>query len=98
MWKEHQKLKTVNNCMRALRYTSGSFWNFRYHHCNFILDMKKKIPTSLRSLASKERKNMMVKKNLRVTTNFYKQCKTFIEVSCSNNIHTAENLFYSCYF
>ena len=49
---------------------------------------------------------MAVKKNLRITINFYKKLyllvitwkKIFIEASGTNNIHTEKDVFYSCYF
>lgn len=54
----------------------------------------------------KESKIMAVKKNLRITINFYKKLyllvitwkKIFIEASGTNNIHTEKDVFYSCYF
>ena len=54
----------------------------------------------------KERKNMAVEENLKVTINFYK--KQYLNstsniiwkktIYCNNKIHTGENVFYSCYF
>lgn len=49
----------------------------------------------------KEKKNMAVEKDLRVTINIYKKTsssfhmeqETFIEVSCINNIPNGENIF-----
>ena len=49
----------------------------------------------------KGRNNMAVEKNPRVTTSFYKNnvsyvshiIKTFIDASCTNNIHTEEKVF-----
>ena len=53
-----------------------------------IMETKKKIQTSFKSLVSKESKNMVVEKNLRVTIKLYK--KQFLPFITRNKKHLSK--------
>ena len=69
-----------------------------HEHSIFILEIKN---TDFFQIASfKESKNMVIKKNLKVMTNFMKNFlsaitwnKSLVEASCANKMHTEENVF-----